>query len=180
MAMTTLPPALALRLHVEEIFFREADFLDERRFDEWLDMFSADLRYRMPMARNLGARDIAKEYLNGKLDVAWLDEGKQTLATRVAQIKTGSHWAEEPPSRTAHIVTNIRILEATPSGVEPQELATSCRFVVYRNRGSDQEDTLIGRRLDRLRCEEGQWKICERTVLIAHSILLSGNLSFFV
>lgn len=176
----TLSPEITLRLDIEATFFKEADLLDERKFDDWLELFSDDLKYRMPIARNLSARDIDREYLSGKLDVQWMDEGKATLAMRVAQIKTGSHWAEEPPSRTAHVVTNVRVIEAMPSLESADEATTSCRFIVYRNRGSDQEDTLIGRRMDRLRRHQGEWQICERTILIAHSVLLSGNLSFFI
>ena len=60
------------------------------------------------------APSIAAEYLTDPLDMSWIDEGKETLATRVAQIKTGVHWAEEPLSRVSHLVTNVRIASATP------------------------------------------------------------------
>jgi 3-phenylpropionate/cinnamic acid dioxygenase small subunit len=172
--------AIALRFEVEDFLNREADLVDERKFDEWLTLFSEDLQYRMPLVRNVAAPSIAGEYLTGPLDVSWFDEGKETLSTRVAQIKTGVHWAEEPPSRTSHLVTNVRIVNATPSVAEVREVEVSCRFLVYRNRNTDTEDTLIGRRIDVLRRSGDTWLICRRTLYINQSVLLAGNLSFFV
>ncbi len=172
--------AIALRFEVEDFLNREADLVDERRFDEWLTLFSDDLQYRMPLVRNVAAPSISGEYLTGPLDVSWFDEGKETLATRVAQIKTGVHWAEEPPSRTSHLVTNVRIVKATPSVAEAREVELSCKFLVYRNRNTDTEDTLIGRRADVLRRSGDSWLICRRTLYINQSVLLAGNLSFFV
>ena len=175
-----LSAALALRLDVEDFLYREAELVDDRKFDEWLQLFSDDLEYRVPIARNLRADNIANEYLTRPLDVSWIDEGKEMLAARVAQIKTGVHWAEEPLSRTAHLITNVRVLRATPSADEPQEVEVSCKFLVYRNRNLDEEDTLIGKRVDTLRRSGDSWSIRKRTVYIAQSVLLAKNLSFFV
>jgi 3-phenylpropionate/cinnamic acid dioxygenase small subunit len=172
--------AAALRLGVEDFLSYEADLVDERKFDEWLTLFSDDLQYRMPIVRNVQAPSIAGEYLSGPLDVSWFDEGKETLATRVAQIKTGVHWAEEPLSRTSHLVTNVRIIEAIPSIQDAREVEVSCKFLVYRNRNTDTEDMLIGRRLDRLRRNGESWLIARRTLHINQSVLLANNLSFFV
>jgi len=44
------------------------------------------------------------------------DKGKDTLTRRVRQILTGVHWAEEPPSRACHLVTNMHLLRARPGG----------------------------------------------------------------
>jgi 3-phenylpropionate/cinnamic acid dioxygenase small subunit len=172
--------ALALRLEVEDFLNYEADLVDDRKFEEWLTLFSDDLQYRMPIVRNIAAPAIAHEYMSGPLDVSWFDEGKETLATRVAQIRTGVHWAEEPLSRTSHLVTNVRIAEAIPSVSDAREVEVSCKFLVNRNRNNDTEDTLIGKRADRLRRNGDSWLIVRRTLYINQSVLLANNLSFFV
>jgi 3-phenylpropionate/cinnamic acid dioxygenase small subunit len=171
---------LSLRLDIEDFLYYEADLIDRREFDKWLTLLADDLRYRMPIARNLAAQEIANEHLSEPLSVAWFDEGKETLAVRIAQIKTGVHWAEEPLSRTSHVVTNVRVLSAKPSVQAAQEVEVSCRFLVYRHRNSDTEDTLIGRRVDRLRRAEGEWSLFERTIFINQTVLLANSLSFFV
>jgi 3-phenylpropionate/cinnamic acid dioxygenase small subunit len=172
--------ALALRLEIEDFLFHEAGLVDDRQYDKWLELFAADLEYRMPLVRNLAAPAIASEYLTGSLDVAWFDEGKETLATRVAQIKTGVHWAEEPLSRTSHLITNVQILSATPSVEDADDVEARCKFLINRNRTTNTEDMLIGKRVDRLRRSGDSWLIYKRTVYINQSVLRSNSLSFFV
>lgn len=172
--------AMALRLEIEDFLYCEADLVDGRNYERWLELFADDLEYRMPIVRNLAAPAIADEYLTSQLDVAWIDEGKDTLATRVAQIRTGIHWAEEPLSRTSHLVTNVRVLSAAPSVENPQDVEVACRFLINRNRTTETEDTLIGRRVDRLRRNGDSWLIYRRTIYINQSVLRANSLSFFV
>jgi len=42
-----------LQIEVERFFSAEAELLDERRFHEWLELLHEDLRYWMPIARNV-------------------------------------------------------------------------------------------------------------------------------
>ena len=47
--MSAESPALArllLKKEIEELLYREAELLDERRFEDWLDLFTEDARYR--------------------------------------------------------------------------------------------------------------------------------------
>src|ERR1700733_14431407 len=53
---------LLLQREVEALFTKEVELLDERRYDEWLDLFSEDARYWMPIARNVAFDDAASEY----------------------------------------------------------------------------------------------------------------------
>jgi len=169
-----------LRLAIEDFYSREAELVDTRRYDEWLSLFADDLVYRMPLVRNLQAPAIASEYLTGALDVSWFDEGKGTLATRVAQIKTGVHWAEEPLSRITRLITNVRIINALPSYADAQDVEASSKFLINRNRTTEIDEVLIGRRVDRLRRVEGDWRIFLRTVFINQTVLRANSLSFFV
>jgi 3-phenylpropionate/cinnamic acid dioxygenase small subunit len=172
--------AQVLRLEVEDFLHYEAELVDDRRYDEWLGLFAEDLQYRMPIVRNLAASQISAEYLTGRLDVSWFDEGKETLATRVAQVQTGVHWSEEPLSRTSHLVTNVRVLSATPSIQDAQEVEVSCKFLVHRNRNTSDQDMLIGKRVDALRRNGEAWSIHKRTIYITQPVLLANSLSFFV
>ena len=106
---------LVLRADIEDFLYHEAELLDDRRYEEWLDLFAEDVRYWMPMRRNVPADEPAREFTREGADVNWFDEGKDTLARRVKQILTGVHWAEQPPSRICHIVSNVQILDATPN-----------------------------------------------------------------
>jgi 3-phenylpropionate/cinnamic acid dioxygenase small subunit len=170
---------LLLREEVEEFFYYEADLLDERRYEEWLTLLAEDVRYWMPMRRNVKVDDLEREFTREGRDISWFDEGKETLTRRVRQIQTGIHWAEEPVSRISHLVTNLRLLEANPSWQEPAEVTVRCRFLVYRNRVETETDILVGKREDLLRRVEGEWKLARRRILLDQNVLLSKNLTFF-
>jgi 3-phenylpropionate/cinnamic acid dioxygenase small subunit len=170
---------LRLRFEVEEFLYREADLLDEQRFEEWLDLFTEDARYYMPIRRNVPVDKRDNENTRERRDMSWFDESKETLRKRVAQIRTGVHWAEEPISRVSHIVSNVRILDTEPEELGMGEIKVRCRFVVYRNRLEDEESIFIGRRTDTLRREGSQWKICHREILLDQNVMLSKNFTNF-
>jgi len=165
---------LLLKAEIEDFLYHEVDLLDERRYDEWLDLFTDDARYWMPMRRNVPHDEREREFTRAGLDVNWFDEGKDTLTRRVRQIQTGVHWAEEPPSRLCHMLSNVQIVAATPS-----EVTVKCRFLIYRNRVETETDFLVGKREDVLRRVDGSWKIAHRKIVLDQSVLLAKNLTFF-
>jgi len=172
------PAALArllLKEEIESFLYQEAELLDERRYEEWLDLFTEDARYWMPMRRNVPPDAPERAFTREGADVNWFDEGKDTLARRVAQIRTGVHWAEEPPSRMCHMVSNVQVLRATP-----EEVAVKSRFLVYRNRVETETDLLVGKREDTLRRVNGGWRIARRKIVLDQSVLLVKNLTFFI
>ena len=170
---------LLLAHEVAEFLYREAELLDERRYDEWLALLADDLRYWMPMRRNVKYGEEQREFTREGQDIAWFDEGKDTLTRRVKQIQTGIHWAEEPVSRISHLVTNVQIVEATPSVAEAREVTVRCRFLIYRNRVETETDILVGKREDVLRRESEGWRIARRKIVLDQNVLLSKNLTFF-
>jgi 3-phenylpropionate/cinnamic acid dioxygenase small subunit len=170
---------LLLKQEIEEFLYREADLLDERRYEDWLALVAEDVRYWMPMRRNVKVDDIEREFTREGLDISWFDEGKETLTRRVRQIQTGIHWAEEPVSRISHMVSNVRLLEASPSWADPVEVTVRCRFLIYRNRVETETDILVGKREDLLRRVDGQWQIARRKIVLDQNVLLTKNLTFF-
>jgi 3-phenylpropionate/cinnamic acid dioxygenase small subunit len=172
---------LLLQREIEEFLYGEAELLDARRFDEWLALFTDDARYWMPMRRNVPHDELAREFTREGSDVNWFDEGKDTLGRRVAQIQTGIHWAEEPPSRICHMVSNVQISKSTPDGAAaPSEVSVRCRFLVYRNRVETETDILVGRREDSLKRNGAGWLLARRKIILDQNVLLSKNLTFFL
>jgi 3-phenylpropionate/cinnamic acid dioxygenase small subunit len=168
-----------LKQEIEDFLYREADLLDERRYDEWLALLAEDVRYWMPMRRNVKVDDLEREFTREGHDISWFDEGKETLTRRVRQIQTGIHWAEEPVSRISHLISNIQLVEVNPSTAEPAEVSVRCRFLVYRNRVETETDILVGKREDLLRRAGPEWRIVRRKILLDQNVLLSKNLTFF-
>ena len=170
---------LLLKQEIEDFLYHEADLLDERRYEDWLALVAKDVRYWMPMRRNVKVGEPEREFTRAGQDINWFDEGKETLTRRVKQILTGMHWAEEPVSRISHMVSNVQLLEVNPSAAEAAEATVKCRFLIYRNRVETETDFLVGKREDLLRRVDGQWKIARRKIVLDQNVLLTKNLTFF-
>jgi len=170
---------LLLKESVSEFFAAEYDLLDRRELNAWLDLFAEDAVYTVPLQRNVKFDQLQNATARGTLDTAWFADTKDTLLQRVEQLQTGVHWAEEPVSRSAHLVTNVRIVERSPGHGPAQTVSTRCRILVYRNRLEREVDLFVGIREDKLRRREGNWEIVERTVFLEQNVLLAKNLTLF-
>jgi 3-phenylpropionate/cinnamic acid dioxygenase small subunit len=170
---------LLLKESVAEFFATEYDLLDRRELNAWLDLFAEDAVYTVPLQRNVKFDQLQNETALGTLDTAWFADTKDTLLQRVEQLQTGVHWAEEPVSRSAHLVTNVRILERSPAHGPAQTVSTRCRILVYRNRLEREVDLFVGIREDKLRRRGANWEIVERTVFLEQNVLLAKNLTLF-
>lgn len=170
---------LLLKSEIEDFLYHEAELLDERRYEDWLKLAADDIRYWMPMRRNVKFGEQQREFTRADHDINWFDEGRETLERRVRQIMTGIHWAEEPVSRITHIVSNVQLLEATPSVEAAAEVLVKCRFLIYRNRVETETDILVGKREDWLRRMGDSWQIARRKIILDQNVLLTKNLTFF-
>lgn len=164
-----------LMREIEDFLYAEADLLDEREFERWLDLLTDDVRYWMPMRKNLEFRDRDKD-ITGDDDIAWIDDDKVTLTKRVKQIMTGIHWAEEPLSRVSHLISNIRLAKQ----IDAVTYLVKSHFIVHRNRLETETDFIAGRREDVLRRIDGKLKIASRKIIIDQAVLLAKNLTFFL
>lgn len=169
---------LDLMREIQDFFFAEADLLDERDYDAWLELLTEDIVYWMPLRKNVSYENRHKD-ITEENDMAWIHDDKDTLRKRVRQIQTGIHWADEPVSRVSHLITNIRLVDSINSLDEGEKATTKCRFIVYRNRVEDETDFLVGRREDVLLRSEGRLMVARRKIILDQSVLLAKNLTMF-
>jgi len=165
--------AMLLHHEVERFYYDEAALLDAHRYDEWLALFSDDAHYFMPIRRTRTLREIDKEFTRPG-EMAFFDDTRMLLAGRIAKLKTGRSWAEDPPSRTRHLITNIRIVKD-----DGRTLEVESNFHVYRTRLNSEETSWIGSRRDVLRRADGSFQIADRKIFLEQTVLLSRNLSNF-
>jgi 3-phenylpropionate/cinnamic acid dioxygenase small subunit len=165
---------VALQHEIEQFLYFEARLLDDRRFDEWCRLFSEDTHYRMPIRYNRNHRELEKG-VGGPGELATFDDDKLSLFQRVYRLGLPTAWAEDPPSRTRHCVTNIW---ARPAGAVGEYLVQSA-FLLYRNRSDYDVDMWAGRRDDVLRRVGNAWQIADRTILLDQSTILTPGLSVF-
>jgi 3-phenylpropionate/cinnamic acid dioxygenase small subunit len=168
----------ALKQEIEEFLYMEADLLDHREFRQWLELLAEDLIYFMPIRRNVKfGQHAEKENTRQGEGISWFDEDKWTLTKRVEQILTGVHYAEEPLSRVTHMVSNVRLMDISPSPENAQKVVVGCRFLVFQNRVEYESNTFIGRRVDTLRRHGESWLIAQRELILEQNVLLAKNLS---
>ncbi|MBV9375579.1 MAG: 3-phenylpropionate/cinnamic acid dioxygenase subunit beta [Alphaproteobacteria bacterium] len=169
-----LTPQQALWFELMQFYIREAWLLDERKLKEWLDLFTDDVLYFMPRRKNVLRREAQRE-LTSLGDLAILEEDKRYLEMRVARFETGMAWAEDPPSRTRHLMGNLEAA-SLPNG----EVAARTAFLVYRSHLETDHQMLSGCREDVLRNVNGAWRVARRTIVLDANVLLDKNLSVFL
>jgi biphenyl 2,3-dioxygenase beta subunit len=169
--------SLELQHEIEQFLYREAALLDHRKFDQWIDVLAEDIRYFMPLRTNRSRREQDLEYSNDR-ESAIFDDDKQMMKTRVRKLHAPGSWAEDPPSRTRHIVSNVVVEEERGK----ESFLVSSAFLTYRNRGERHVDILAGERQDVLRRADNPlgFEIAARTILLDQATLLAYNISFFL
>lgn len=171
---------------VEQFLYREARLLDSRQFRRWIDLLADDLRYWIPMRSNrysaasksisiLDGSRYEEDDLSKESDQAFMDEDKGSLRRRVDRLDTGMAWAEDPPSRTRHLISNVEV----EPGERESEVKVYSNFIMYRSRGETEEDFYVGSREDVLRNVDGSWQLAIRKIVFEQNVLSAKNLSNF-
>jgi biphenyl 2,3-dioxygenase beta subunit len=173
LADAELARRMQLQFLVEQFYYAEATALDQRRYEDWLDLFTDDVHYWMPVRRTRTSNELDQEFTSPGA-VAYFDDTKAMLASRVRKLASGYSWAEDPPSRTRHLVTNVQIV-----GERDEALEVTSNFHLYRTRLNSEEDSWIGHREDVLRRAGGSFRIANRKIFLEQTIMLARNLSNF-
>lgn len=153
---------------VTEFLHHEAELLDDYRFDDWLGLFADDVLYRMPVRTTQFLVDGA-----GFHEFDFFVDDYATLLTRVRRLETEFAWAETPPSRTRHFVSNLRLTRDEASG----ELASRVNFMITRTRQDLDYQLFTGVRHDRLVTDGDGFKIRRRIILVDQTVITATNLS---
>jgi len=166
-----LMQAMLLQYEVEQFLYHEAALLDDRRFSDWLALIADDIHYWMPIRRTVTVENLRLEYASSD-GMAYFDDDRNDLRMRVEKLQSNSAWSENPPSRTRHFVSNVRILES-----KGDEVALEAAIHLYRSRLNDKIDNWVGKRRDRLRRVGGGFQIFERHIFLDQTVVLSTNFS---
>jgi benzoate/toluate 1,2-dioxygenase beta subunit len=88
---------------IERFLYREARLLDERRFDEWQELFAQDGVYWVPLKP-----EQSDPLHHGSI----IYDDRAGMATRFRRLAHPRVYAQIPPSRTLHVVTNVHVDDA--------------------------------------------------------------------
>jgi 3-phenylpropionate/cinnamic acid dioxygenase small subunit len=164
-----------LQHQVEQFLYAEAALLDARRYRDWLGLLTDDIHYWMPIRRTVSTADLDLEFTKPG-EMAYFDDDRTVLEMRVRKLEAGSAWSEDPPSRSRHFVSNVRIL-----GVEGDDISLEAAFHLHRSRLNSEADNWYGRRVDVLRrapSDHGEcFRLARRHLFLDQTVILSANLS---
>jgi len=166
----------SLHRQIEDFLYLEAELLDDRKLREWFELLADDVRYWMPIRHNTFDRpaDVTEE-LSKPGEGYYFDDDKKSLKIRVERAYARNAWAEMPPSRTRHMISNIRIKKD-----DGAEIEVHSNFLVYRTRMEADQDMFVGTRHDILRRADGGFKIARRTIILDQAVLAAKNISIFL
>lgn len=156
-----------------DFLYEEAYLLEKGLFEDWLLLLDDEIRYLAPVRRTR-LRHEGNEF---DTTMGHFEDTILTLKQRIRRLRTQYAWAEDPPSRTRRLVTNIRAHE---TAVDNQYAVTSS-LLVLRNRGDEPNFHFIAAlREDVLREHEDGLKLKRRTILLDSAVLPSHNVAIFL
>jgi ethylbenzene dioxygenase subunit beta len=127
------PVTLPLEAHhaVAQFLYLEARLLDERRFDEWLALWTTDGMYWIP-------REHGQQSPYDHISLAW--EDAMLREVRVGRLRHPRNWSQVPPTRTARLLGNVMVDGETVTG----ELVVRAGFQLSEWRSNDVQQQLAG------------------------------------
>ena len=132
---------------LQAFIFHEARLLDERRWDEWLALFTEDGRYWVPLQGGAQADDGAHNSI--------ADENRLLLSLRIERLKNPRAHSQHPASSCQHVLQQPTLERSDPdTGL--YELRSP--FVYTEARGADRV-VLTGCYRHQLVCLEGALRI---------------------
>lgn len=167
--------SLELQHEVSQFLYREAKLLDDWKFREWLELMAEDISYTLRTTPNAQTRDRRRSV---EPPTTWVfNDNKHLLERRVARLETGMAWAEEPPSRTTHMVSNVIVEETDVEG----EYDVHVTYLLYRTQKEKDVTIYCGKRNDKIRRVEGGlgFQIFNRKIVLDQVTYNSHNLSVF-
>jgi 3-phenylpropionate/cinnamic acid dioxygenase small subunit len=165
----------ALYNEVLEFVYDEAALLDGQKFDDWANLLAEDLSYTAPLRITRQGPDRLNTVVRTTLH---FDDDYSSIMGRLQRLGTKSAWAEDPPSRTRRLVTNVRVWETA----KPNEYETESYLLLSRSRYEHyQLQVLSCVRHDLLRRSgPGAFKLARREIIVDQSVLGMANLAVFL
>ena len=140
-------------MNVEQFLYHEARLLDTGQLEAWLELFTEDATYWLPLER-----DQKDPFETSSI----IHDDRTLLELRVKQARHPRAHARQPLARTVHQVANIQVVE---QGSEIHVNST-LQLVEFRN----EKQRLYGALVEhRLRRENGSLRIAHKRVDLVNS-----------
>jgi 3-phenylpropionate/cinnamic acid dioxygenase small subunit len=119
----------------EEFLYHEARLLDTQRYEEWLQLFTDDATYWVPLEQ--GQKDPHETS-------SIIHDDRTLLELRVKQLRHPRAHARLPLARTVHQIGNVSIVDQTPAELR---VGSTLTVVEFRNEKQRLYGALVEHRL---------------------------------
>jgi len=152
------------RPEAEDLLFREARALDERRFADWLAMFTEDVLFWMP-----AWRDETRPTSDPDTELSLIYyEGRANLEDRVWRMGSGLSNASAIPARVSHLVGNV-IVEPGEAGAA---IVLSAFTAHHHDPRTDRSHVFFGHYRHVFRPDgDGRWLIAAKTITLMNDCI---------
>ena len=140
-------------MNAEQFLYHEARLLDTQQLEAWLDLFTDDATYWLPLEKN------QKDPLETS---SLIHDDKALLELRVKQARHPRAHARLPLARTVHQVSNVMVAE----GKDEVTVNSTLQVVEFRNEKQRLYGALVEHRLRRV---NGGFKIAHKRVDLVNS-----------
>jgi 3-phenylpropionate/cinnamic acid dioxygenase small subunit len=148
-----------------DLLYREAAYLDERRWAEWLALYTEDAEFWLP-AWDEDARPTDDP--QSQLSLIYYNS-RAGLEDRVWRIQSGLSPASSPLIRTCHLLTNVRITNVVND--QPQ-VSSHWQVHIYRPE-KQQAFTYFGFYEHLLRLEGEQLRVAKKKIILLNDVVES-------
>jgi benzoate/toluate 1,2-dioxygenase beta subunit len=124
-------------VNIEQFLYHEARLLDTGQLEAWLELFTDDATYWLPLERN------QKDPFETS---SIIHDDRTLLDLRVKQARHPRAHARQPLARTVHQVGNVMVLSENESEVT---VASTLNLVEFRNEKQRHYGALVEHRLRR-------------------------------
>jgi 3-phenylpropionate/cinnamic acid dioxygenase small subunit len=161
---------VALREQLSAMLAYEAWLLDNDRFEDWLGMLAADIRYVAPVRRKITDENLDVQTIDSAPSiVSHFNDQLPQLALRVKRLRTGFNHYDRPAALVRRMVGPVVLLDWQDSS---QEAIISSGFFLFRAREEKEETLFCGARDDIWRrSSDGTWRLARRLIKLDHHIV---------
>jgi benzoate/toluate 1,2-dioxygenase beta subunit len=153
------------RSEAEDLLYREARALDERRFDDWLAMYAQDVVFWMPAWKD---ETSPTDDPDTELSLIYY-EGKAFLEDRVWRMASGLSNASQTLARVVHLVGNV-IVEPAADGAG-EVVVLSAFTAHHHDPRSDRTHVFFGHYRHLFRREGDGWLITAKKITLMNDCI---------
>ncbi len=157
----------ALKDHVEQWLYREARLADDFELDAWLGLWDdKDVLYWVPCN---------KDDVDPRRELSIIYDNRARLELRVARMKSGMAWTQEPRSRLRRMLANIEVEDR-----KDHMMALANFHVTELRQNKPGYESWVGRTEYRLRPRGDDYRLFFKKVWLINNDQEMTQLSFLI